>query len=262
MLTFPHIDPVAIELGPLAIRWYSLAYMAGILGGWWVMLKIQARWPLAGLTRKRLDDLIVAAVIGIILGGRLGYILFYQLHYYLENPSHIIRVWEGGMSFHGGLLGFITAFYAYARKHHISFFGLMDRVACVVPIGLFFGRIANFINGELYGRVSEVPWAMIFPHGGDLPRHPSQLYQAGLEGLALALLLWWCLTRTKLIEKTGAISGIFLCGYGLARIVGEMFREPDAQIGFLMGGLTMGQLLCLPMLLLGLYLWCKPHAQR
>jgi phosphatidylglycerol:prolipoprotein diacylglycerol transferase len=262
MLNFPAIDPVAIHLGPLAIRWYSLAYMAGILGGWWALLKINARWPLTNLTRKGVDDLIMWSVIGIILGGRLGYVLIYQFDFFMQHPVHIFKLWEGGMSFHGGMVGFIVTFYFFARKNNVAFLGLMDRVACVVPIGLFFGRIANFINGELYGRVTDVSWGMVFPHGGDLPRHPSQLYQAGMEGLLLGGVLLFCLLRTTLIQKSGRLSAVFLVGYGLARIVGELFREPDAQIGFLFSGLTMGQLLSAPMLCLGVYLWCKPNAQR
>lgn len=262
MLNFPNIDPVAVHLGPLAIRWYSLAYMAGILGGWWCLLKINQRWPLENLTRKAIDDLIMWSVIGIILGGRIGYVLIYQFDFFIAHPSHILKLWEGGMSFHGGMTGFIAAFYFFARKQQIPFLGLMDRVACVVPIGLFFGRIANFINGELFGRVTDVSWGIIFPNGGELPRHPSQLYQSGMEGLLLGLVLVFVLTRTQAIYKAGKLSGAFLMGYALARMTGELFREPDAQLGFLFAGITMGQLLSAPMLLLGLYLWLKPDAQK
>jgi phosphatidylglycerol:prolipoprotein diacylglycerol transferase len=254
MLSFPSIDPVALQLGPLAIRWYSLAYIAGILLGWWLILAEHKKRPLANLTRKAIDDMVMYAVLGIILGGRLGYTLFYKPGYYLEHPLQILHVWEGGMSFHGGLAGFIIAFYLFARRHNISFLGLMDLMAVAAPIGLFFGRVANFINGELYGRVTDSPLGMIFPGGGSLPRHPSQLYEAALEGIVLFLLLLILLKTTRLREKTGMLSGIFMSGYGIARIVCEYFREPDAFLGYLMPGITMGQLLSLPVLLIGVYL--------
>jgi phosphatidylglycerol---prolipoprotein diacylglyceryl transferase len=254
MIPFPNINPVALQLGPLAIRWYSLAYVTGILLGWWLIVKEHARRPLAGLTPKALDDTVVWAVAGIILGGRLGFVLFYKPDYYLSHPGEILRLWEGGMSFHGGLIGFITAFYLFSRKHHVSFLSLMDLMACVAPIGLFCGRIANFINGELYGRISDVPWAMVFPHGGDLPRHPSQLYEAGMEGILLFTLLFALLKCTRARQYPGMLSGIFLMGYACSRITVEHFREPDTYLGFFAGGITMGQILSLPMFLLGVYL--------
>lgn len=253
MLTFPTIGPVAIHIGPLAIRWYSLAYMAGILLGWWVVAREHARKPLAGLTKQALDDMVVWAVLGIIGGGRLGYVLFYRPDYYLHQPMEILKLWEGGMSFHGGLLGTILAFYLFCRKYKIRYFSLMDLLACATPIGLFFGRLANFVNGELYGRLTDAPLGMIFP-GTDAPRHPSQLYEATLEGLVLFIIMMLLLKKTALREKTGALSGVFLIGYGSARIICEFFREPDSFLGFLYAGATMGQLLCMPMIALGLYL--------
>jgi phosphatidylglycerol---prolipoprotein diacylglyceryl transferase len=254
MLPYPHIDPIALKLGPLVIRWYALAYIGGILLGWWLIAREFAARPLENLSKKALDDTISWAVIGIILGGRLGYVLFYKPDYYLANPVQILHVWEGGMSFHGGLIGFIAAFYLFSRRHKISFLGLMDVLACVAPIGIFLGRMANFINGELWGRVTDSAFGMIFPTGGELPRHPSQLYEAGLEGVVLFVVLMWLLKKTNARQYPGMLSGIFLIGYALARITAECFREPDAFLGFFAGGITMGQILSLPMLGLGIYL--------
>ncbi len=254
MLPFPAIDPVALQLGPLAIRWYSLAYIAGILIGWWLFMQENRRRHIPGLTPKALDDMVLWAVLGIVLGGRLGYVLFYKPAYYLAHPVQILQLWEGGMSFHGGMLGFILAFYIFAQRHKVPFSPVIDVLACVAPIGLFLGRIANFINGELYGRVTDVPWGIVFPHGGPLPRHPSQLYEAGMEGILLFALLMLLLKRTRARDKPLMLGGVFLSGYAVSRIVAECFREPDAFLGFLWGGATMGQLLSLPMLLLGLYL--------
>jgi phosphatidylglycerol---prolipoprotein diacylglyceryl transferase len=259
MLTFPHIDPVAIKIGPMAIRWYSLAYIAGILAGWWLISKELAKRPLENLTKKAWDDTIMWAVIGIILGGRLGFVLFYKPAYYLSHPGQIFQLWEGGMSFHGGMLGFILAFYLFARKHNVSFLGLMDLLASVVPIGLFCGRVANFINGELYGRVTDSPLGMVFPQGGELPRHPSQLYEAGMEGILLFALLFFLLKCTNARQKPGFLSGVFLTGYSLSRIIAEHFREPDDYLGFIIGQVTMGQLLSLPMLAVGLYLMIRAN---
>ncbi len=260
MLIFPAIDPVALEIGPLAIRWYSLAYVVGIVGGWWLIKWLDRDRPI--LSKEALDDSILFAILGIILGGRLGYVLFYKFGYYLEHPMEILQVWQGGMSFHGGMIGFLLAMAWLARKHKIHFITLTDRLAVVAPMGLFFGRIANFINGELYGRVTDSRFGMIFPHSDGLPRHPSQLYQATLEGLLLFIVLLLLATSTKAKEITGRLSGVFMLGYGVARTVGELFREPDSQLGFLMAGLTMGQLLSLPMIALGLYLLCvyKPKS--
>ncbi len=250
-LAFPVIDPVAIEIGPLAIRWYALAYITGILLGWWHMRKIAAQPP-AIMTREQVDDLVVWATLGIIVGGRLGYVLFYKPLYFLQNPEQILAVWQGGMSFHGGALGVLVALLIFVRRRKLPALQVADRVSCAAPIGLFLGRIANFINGELFGRPSDVPWAMVFPAGGPVPRHPSQLYEAGLEGIVLFLVLF-ALRRAGWLERPGRLFGAFLAGYGIARIVGEFFRQPDAFIGFLWGGVTYGQLLSIPMALAGLY---------
>lgn len=249
---FPNIDPVLISIGPLAVRWYALAYIVGIWCAYIYIGRLSRRLPL--LSSKQREDMVTWAILGIILGGRLGYVLIYKPDYYLANPSEILAVWKGGMSFHGGLVGVIAAFYLFARKHALAFLPVMDLVAAAAPIGLCFGRIANFINGELPGRAADVPWAMIFPHIDDLPRHPSQLYQAALEGVVLFVLLAILAWRTRTLAHPGRMAGVFLAGYALARGIGELFRQPDAQLGFLAAGLTMGQILCLPMLLVGLYL--------
>ena len=254
MLQYPQIDPAIVHIGAFGVRWYSLAYMAGILLGWWLIVRENARKPLPNLSKTALDDMVMWAVGGIILGGRFGYALFYKPEHYLQHPLEILRVWEGGMSFHGGLLGTIIAFFLFCRKYKIKFLALADLLACAAPIGLFFGRIANFINGELYGRVTDASVGMIFPTGGDLPRHTSQLYEATLEGAVLFAIMLFLLNKTNLREHTGKLSGIFLIGYSLARIICEYFREPDAFLGFLYAGTTMGQILSLPMLAVGLWL--------
>lgn len=254
LIPYPSIDPVLIDIGPLTVRWYALAYIAGIFLGYVYLQKLNRTTGPLTLSKKTLDDLMMWAVIGIMLGGRLGYVLFYQPAYYLSHPQHIFAVWEGGMSFHGGLIGVIAAFYGYARVKRMAYLPLMDMIACAAPIGLLLGRLANFINGELYGRATDVAWAMIFPHGGDVPRHPSQLYEAGLEGLLLFGLLAVLAWRFGLRQRPGLLSGVFLSGYGLSRAFVEIFREPDEQIGLLLGGMTMGQMLCVPMVLLGVYL--------
>jgi phosphatidylglycerol:prolipoprotein diacylglycerol transferase len=260
MLTFPDISPVAVQIGPLAIRWYALAYIAGILLGQRAVMVLNRRMNPPLIPDKAIDDLILYAVLGIIAGGRIGYVLFYNLSYYLDNPADIAAVWHGGMSFHGGFLGVLIAFYFFARRYQISWLSLMDVLAAVTPIGLFFGRLANFVNGELYGRVADptkVPWAMVFPRGGPEPRHPSQLYEAGLEGLVLFALVWFLATRTNALQYRGRVGGIFVAGYGIARFIIEFFREPDAQLGTLAFGLSMGQWLCLPMVVAGLWLSLK-----
>lgn len=250
-LTYPDIDPVLIQLGPLAIRWYSLAYIGGLLLGWALIRNLNRRGP-TWLSDERIEDLLGWMLFGVVLGGRLGYVIFYQPGYYFNHPIDILKVWEGGMSFHGGLLGVITALWGFTRRHRVPFWPVMDQIAVATPIGLFFGRLANFINGELFGRVADVPWAMVFPNGGPIPRHPSQLYEAGLEGAALFLLLWLLATHTSIREKPGMLSGLFLIGYGSARAFCELFRQPDVQLGFLWGPLTMGHLLSLPMIALGI----------
>jgi len=252
-ILFPNIDPVAVHLGPLAIRWYALAYVVGLLIGWRYCLRLCVLSP-HKITREQIDDFLFWAIIGVILGGRTGYVLFYNLPFYSEHPLEIFAVWRGGMSFHGGFLGVLVAVAAFTRNRKIPFVALSDIIAAAAPIGLFFGRIANFINGELYGRVTDVPWGVIFPAGGPEPRHPSQLYEAGLEGLLLFVLLWLMAYLGRGLERPGLLTGTFLTGYGLARIAAEYFRQPDVQIGFLAGGVTMGQVLSVPLVIAGIWL--------
>lgn len=254
-IVFPTIDPVAVYIGSFGLRWYSLAYLFGILAGWWLIRRMITRYPSA-VTVPMLDDVCFWATIGIIAGGRIGYVLFYNFNYYMENPIQILELWHGGMSFHGGLIGVIVATWLFSRKVKVRFFELADLMACAAPIGLFLGRLANFVNAELYGRVTtSVPWAVIFPNGGPLPRHPSQLYEALFEGVLLFVLLYTSWTKSVWIRiRPGFTSGLFLTGYAVARFILENFREPDPQIGFLFARATMGQLLTLPMLLAGLIL--------
>ena len=254
-LAFPNIDPVLVQIGPFAIRWYALAYIAGLVLGWRLMRRL-VRLPPVVATAEEVDDFLTWATLGVVLGGRLGYVLFYQLGYYLRYPLDALAVWHGGMSFHGGALGVIVALIVYAHRRGLPLLGFADRLCTVVPLGLFFGRLANFINGELWGRPAPewLPWAMVFPHAGPEPRHPSQLYQAGLEGLVLFAVLWALSRRENVRARFGVLSGVFLAGYALARLIGELFRQPDAHLGFLYAGATMGQLLSLPMLAAGLWL--------
>lgn len=252
-LTYPTIDPVLIEIGPFAIRWYALSYIAGILLAWRYMVVLARRSP-AEISKAHIDDFIVWATFGVVLGGRFGYVIFYKAGYFLVHPLEAFAVWQGGMSFHGGLLGVIFAVWLFSRRRKYPWIAIGDIVACTAPIGLCLGRIANFINGELYGRVTDSPLGMVFPGGGPLPRHPSQLYQAALEGLLLFLVLAWLASRPGIFERRGLLSGVFLAGYGIARPVAEFFREPDAHIGFLAMGATMGQLLSLPLLAVGIWL--------
>ncbi|MAU40684.1 MAG: prolipoprotein diacylglyceryl transferase [Kordiimonas sp.] len=261
-LTYPQIDPILVQLGPLAIRWYSLAYIFGLLLGWGY-LRYLNRPPLSPASTKQVDDFLFWAAIGTVLGGRLGYVLFYNPAYFIANPADILALWQGGMSFHGGLLGVTVAGYFFCRRHNIPILRFGDHLACVAPIGLLFGRIANFINAELYGRVTDSPFGMIFPGGGPHPRHPSQLYEAALEGILLFALLATCYYYSPLRRRPGALIGLFLIGYAAARAIVEIFREPDNHLGFLWGQITMGQLLSLPMALIGLYLlWRRTHNQR
>jgi phosphatidylglycerol:prolipoprotein diacylglycerol transferase len=260
-LPFPAIDPVAVAIGPFAIRWYALAYVAGLLGGWFYARRLAADASLWGPLRQPspadVDDVIVWVALGVVLGGRAGYVLFYNLPAYLAEPWEILAVWHGGMSFHGGFLGALAALALFARSRGLNVLAMLDLASAVAPIGLFFGRIANFINGELWGRPApDFPWAVVFPHGGPLPRHPSQLYEAFGEGLLLFLLLAFAVRRYG-FRRPGLIGGLFLLGYAVARIACEFFREPDAQLGFLIGsgdtgGVTMGMVLSLPMALAGL----------
>ena len=250
-LPFPAISPVLFEYGPIVIRWYALAYIVGLIIGWRYCLYL-TRHPRLLIKESDIDDFLVWATLGVILGGRIGFVLFYQPAEYLAHPEAIIMVWKGGMSFHGGLIGVIVAMLLFAHRRQLPFFQLADIVACATPIGLLLGRVANFVNGELFGRPTTVPWAMVFPNGGPEPRHPSQLYEAFLEGLVLFIVLFVVARLGKARRQMGLLSGIFFIGYGVARIVGELFREPDANLSYLVGGTTMGQWLSAPMILLGI----------
>ncbi len=257
VIPYPHIDPVLVQLGPFAIRWYALAYIFGILIGWLYARAIVRNDRLWGgpapLTVTDFDDFVLWVTIGIIVGGRTGYVLFYNLSYFAAHPAELFEVWHGGMSFHGGFIGCVLAVILFARRRGIAMLSLGDITCAVGPIGLFLGRIANFINGELWGRPADaayVPWAMVFPEGGPLPRHPSQLYEATLEGLVLLAVLAFLIHKGAL-KRPGLIIGCFAVGYAIARSACEFFREPDVQLGFLWGGITMGQLLSIPLFLAG-----------
>lgn len=257
-MTYPQIDPIAISIGPLDIHWYGLMYLLGFAFVWLLGRVRAARF---NWQDNQLEDLLFYGAIGVIVGGRLGYALFYDLPANLDNPLNLLKIWQGGMSFHGGLIGVLIAFWYFGRKTGKTFFEISDFIAPMVPIGLMLGRIGNFINGELWGKVSDVPWAMVFPTGGPLPRHPSQLYQAALEGLLLFLILWFFSAKPK---PRGAVSGLFLLGYGAFRFIVEFVRVPDPQYGYLaFGWLTMGQILCLPMIIGGalLMLWAYKRSE-
>src|SRR5262252_567549 len=264
-LPFPAFDPVLVHIGPFAIRWYALGYIAGILIGWLygkAILRSQRAWggP-APITSAEFDDFILWVTLGIILGGRIGYVLFYNLPHFLSHPAEIIQLWNGGMSFHGGFTGCVVAVVLFGYKRGISILSLGDIACAVGPIGLFLGRLANFVNGELWGRVTDVPWAVVFPKAGAAPRHPSQLYEALLEGVVLFALLA-LLMRLGALRRPGTVIGTFALCYGAARLFCEFFREPDVQIGFLWGGLTMGMLLSLPLMLAGIaFLWAARRAE-
>jgi phosphatidylglycerol:prolipoprotein diacylglycerol transferase len=257
VIPYPSIDPILISIGPLAVRWYALAYIVGIIAGWFYARAIVASERLWGgpapFTVLDFDDFVVWITLGIILGGRTGYVLFYNLPHFAANPIEIVQLWNGGMSFHGGLTGCIVAIVCFARHRGIPVLSLADVTCAVAPIGLFLGRIANFINGELWGRPTDVPWAMIFPKAGPIPRHPSQLYEAALEGVVLFIVLA-VLVRCGGLKRPGVTAGVFALGYGIARTTCELFREPDMQLGFLWGGLTMGMLLSIPLMLAGIAL--------
>ncbi len=246
-MTFPNIDPVFLRLGPLEFRWYGLMYIIGFISAYFIILSGVKRKNLP-LAKDDVADLIFTVALGVILGGRFGYILFYNLAYYLAHPLKLFAVWEGGMSFHGGLIGALLASLIYIRKHKLRFYPLADIGFLAAPVGLGCGRIGNFINGELYGRVTDVPWGMVFPGGGPLPRHPSQLYEAFLEGPVMFLILYLI---SRKVKRDGVVVWSFVALYGLFRFLLENFREPDQQLGFLIGGLSMGQLLSLPMLIIG-----------
>jgi phosphatidylglycerol:prolipoprotein diacylglycerol transferase len=271
-IPFPDIDPelFSFTIGgfELALRWYALAYIAGLVLGWWLLVRLMRRpqlWPgnKAPMTPEQPEDLLTWMILSVILGGRLGYVVFYDPGYFLANPADIVKVWQGGMSFHGGFIGVIAGVILFTRSHRLPLLQAGDAVALAAPAGLFFGRLANFINGELWGRVTDAPWAMVFPAAGPEPRHPSQLYEAGLEGLLLGAVMWWLALKGGWLKRPGSVIGVFLIGYGLARSLVENVRQWDAQVGYVIeigsGGLTMGQMLSMPMVLFGLgliwYAW-------
>lgn len=260
MMTYPQIDPVALSMGPLKVHWYGLMYLIGFLA-FFLLGKYRAKRADHSIKPHEVSDMLFYVALGVILGGRIGYILFYGFADVLADPISIFRVWEGGMSFHGGLLGVFIAMGFYARKLGTGFFNLSDFAAPMVPIGLMTGRIGNFINGELWGRPTDGPWGMVFPHVDAVPRHASQLYEAGLEGLVLFLLLWIYSSKPR---KLGAVSGIFMIGYGVFRFIVEFAREPDSHLGFLLlDWMTMGQILCVPMIIAGviIFMWSKSNPQ-
>jgi phosphatidylglycerol:prolipoprotein diacylglycerol transferase len=257
LIPYPVINPILVNIGPLPIRWYALAYIVGIISGWAYVRHLVSKDSLWGRvphpSQASIDDLVVYVAFGIILGGRLGYVLFYNLPVYLAHPLEILAVWKGGMSFHGGLIGAMLGIILFARRVGVPILAVMDATAASVPIGLALGRLANFIKPELWGRHTDVPWAMIFPGSDGQPRHPSQLYEAGLEGVVLFFVLMLSI-RLGALKRPGLATGIFALGYGAARIICEFFREPDPQLGFLFGGATMGMLLSVPLILAGLVL--------
>lgn len=263
-IPYPHIDPDIVRFGPIALRWYGVAYMAGLILGWRYMRWLVSKSPHA-MTAQQVDDFLVWATFGVVLGGRLGYVLFYKPNEYLADPIEIVQVWKGGMSFHGGALGVIVAIAIFTWRSKLSFFKVGDVVCAAVPIGLFFGRLANYNNGELYGRPapSWLPWAMLFPEGDQpsVPRHPSQLYEAGLEGIVLFVLLHLLWRSEAIRTRPGTVAGSFLAGYGVARIIAEFFREPDSFLGPVIGQATMGQVLSVPLVVAGLAMvvWPRPR---
>ncbi|EKO3659114.1 prolipoprotein diacylglyceryl transferase [Vibrio metschnikovii] len=249
-LTFPNIDPVLFSIGPLSVRWYGMMYLFGFLFAMWLANR-RADKPGSGWTREQVSDLLFAGFLGVVIGGRVGYVLFYNFELFLADPLYLFKVWTGGMSFHGGLLGVITAMFWYARRQQRTFFGVADFVAPLVPFGLGMGRLGNFMNSELWGRVTDVPWAFVFPNGGPLPRHPSQLYELVLEGIVLFFILNWFIKKPR---PLGAVSGLFLIGYGTFRFLVEFVREPDVQLGLFGDVISMGQILSTPMIIFGMIL--------
>jgi phosphatidylglycerol:prolipoprotein diacylglycerol transferase len=256
-MPFPDINEVIFQIGPFAIRWYSMAYLFGILFGWRYLIALANRPQLwtnkSPYTKLDVDDFLPFVTFGIIIGGRLGYVLFYNPSYYIANPQEIYAVWKGGMSFHGGLLGALLAGFLFVRRRNIAAWSWLDVMAASAPVGLFLGRIANFINAELWGRPTDLPWGIIFPTAGPLPRHPSQLYEATLEGLVLFIVLSYMIFARNALRRPGLVTGIFALGYGVARFIVEYAREPDGHLGTLAFGLTMGQSLSLPLILAGIF---------
>lgn len=248
MLIYPQIDPVLLQIGPLKVHWYGFMYLVGFLAGWWLGI-LRSKRPNAILNAEQVSDLLFYVAFGVILGGRIGYVLFYDFNQYLHDPARIFMVWQGGMSFHGGFLGVLVGVWLFSLKSKRRFFELTDFIAPLVPPGIIAGRLGNFINGELWGRVTDVPWGMVFPHVDNFARHPSQLYQAAGEGVMLFIILWLYSQKTR---PTMAVSAVFLLGYGSLRFIAEFFRTPDAQLGFIaFNWMTMGQVLCVPMLIFG-----------
>lgn len=257
MLTYPEINPIALQIGPLAIHWYGVMYLIGFFVGW-ALLVLRMKRRNTGFDREAVADIVFYTALGVVIGGRVGYVLFYDWAYFISHPLFLVEVWKGGMSFHGGLVGVIVSLSIYAYRHHRSLLDITDFIVPVVPIGLGAGRLGNFINGELWGRVTDLPWGMIFPKAGDLPRHPSQLYELGLEGVLLFLIVWIYSSKPR---PRGAVSGLFLILYGVFRFMVECVREPDPQVGYIaLGWMTEGQLLSLPMIVIGMGLWC--YAKR
>jgi len=265
-MPYPHLDPVLLQIGPFSLHWYAIAYIAGLVLGWRYILRMVDTPRLweggkPPMTKLHIDDMLLWAALGIILGGRLGYVLIYKPGYYFSNPLEIFAVWQGGMSFHGGAFGVLLALFLFAYRHKLNPLPLLDVTCAAAPIGLFFGRLANYNNGELWGRVTDVPWGLLFP-GQSEPRHPSQLYEAALEGLVLFFVLRFIIYRYGALKRPGTVLGGFVLGYGIGRSIVECFREPDAQIGYLWGGLTMGMLLSIPMAIAGAFIvWKAPQIQ-
>ncbi len=259
MISLPSIDPVALRVGFLEFRWYGIMYVLAFVSAWFLG-RYRASKPNSGWTKSAFDDLLTLGMLGVILGGRIGYVLFYDLPYYIEDVSRILQIWQGGMSFHGGLLGVLCMLYIFARHSKRPFWSVIDFAAPLVPLGLFFGRIGNFINGELWGNVTTLPWGVVFPYAGPLPRHPSQLYEAFFEGFLLFIVLWWYSSKPR---PTCAVSGVFAIGYGLARFCVEFVRTPDVHLGYLaFDWLTMGQILSLPLILVGIILLLYSHKKK
>lgn len=252
MLTYPDINPIALAIGPLKIHWYGLMYLLGFFMAW-LLAHWRAKHYSLVWTSEQISDLIFYLALGVIIGGRIGYMVFYNFAELVQQPWSLFKIWQGGMSFHGGLIAGMLAIYLFGRKYHKSFWEVTDFTAPLVPLGLAAGRIGNFINGELWGRVTDVPWGMVFPQAGPLPRHPSQLYEFGLEGIILFIVVWYYAAKPR---PVGRVTAVFLIGYGLCRFTVESFRQPDQQLGFIaFNWLTMGQLLSIPMILLGITLW-------